>query len=172
VASAEDGYASAPATSRTAGRPLTVEDIKRDREVDAYVTKADEYTRAIGYTEHGVRHASLVANIAGNVLRRLDPEERAVDLAAIAGYLHDIGNVVGRVNHEHTGAVLAGRVLARLGMDPVEMAIVMGAIGNHEEETVSRSARWGRRSSSRTRWTCTGRGSATPIRRRSISTIA
>jgi metal-dependent HD superfamily phosphatase/phosphodiesterase len=135
VASAEDRPASAPATARAAGRLLTLEDVKRDREVDAYVMKADEYTRAIGYTEHGIRHASLVASIAGNILRRLDREERSVHLAAIAGYLHDIGNVVGRVNHEHTGAVLAGRVLARLGMEPIEMAIVMGAIGNHEEET-------------------------------------
>ena len=135
MASAEDRPASAPAAARAAGRPLILEDIKRDREVDAYVAKADEYTRAIGYTEHGIRHASLVANIAGNVMRRLGRDERAVQLAAIAGYLHDIGNVVGRVNHEHTGAVLAGRVLARLGMDPLEMAVVMGAIGNHEEET-------------------------------------
>jgi len=135
VASAEERHATAPPTPRAPGRLLTLEDVKRDREVEAYVTKADEYTRVIGYTEHGGRHASLVANIAGNVLRRLTREERTTHLAAIAGYLHDIGNVVGRVNHEHTGAVLASRVLARLGMDPMEMAIIMGAIGNHEEQT-------------------------------------
>jgi len=117
------------------GRPLTLDDVKRDREVEAYLTKANEYTGAIGYTEHGFRHATLVSNIAANILRRLDQDERQVQLAAIAGYLHDIGNLVGRVGHEATGALLASRILTRLGMDPIDMAVVMGAIGNHEELT-------------------------------------
>lgn len=131
-----EGRIIGPATSGPVlGGTVTLEDVKRDREVDAYVTKADEYTRVIGYTEHGVRHANLVASIAGNVLRRLAGEERAIQLAGIAGYLHDIGNLVGRVSHEHTGAILASRILTRLGMEPVEMAIIMGAIGNHEEQT-------------------------------------
>jgi uncharacterized protein len=116
-------------------RVLVLDEVKRDREVEAYIAKADEYTAAIGYTEHGLRHANLVASIAANVLRHLGREERDVQLAAIAGYLHDIGNLVGRVSHEHTGALLAGRILGRLGMDAVEMAVVMGAIGNHEEQT-------------------------------------
>lgn len=116
-------------------RLVVLDDIKRDPEVEAYLTKANEYTGAIGYTEHGFRHATLVSNIAGNILRRLDREERMVQLAAIAGYLHDIGNLVGRVGHEATGALLASRILARLGMDPVELAVIMGAIGNHEEQT-------------------------------------
>ncbi len=114
-------------------RPLTLDDVKRDPEVETYVSKADEYTGAIGYTEHGFRHANLVASIAGNIMRRLGRKERAVHLAAIAGYLHDIGNLVGRVNHEHTGALLACRILGRLGMEPVDMAVVMSAVGNHEE---------------------------------------
>jgi len=125
----------APAVSVDASRPVTLEDVKRDREADVYVAKADEYTRAIGYTEHGARHANLVASIAGNVLRRLGLDDRSVQLAGIAGYLHDIGNLVGRVNHEHTGALLACRILGRLGMGPEEMAVVMGGIGNHEEQT-------------------------------------
>src|SRR5262249_56906276 len=120
-----EGRAAGPVTPRALGGSVALEDVKRDREVDAYVTKADEYTRVIGYTEHGVRHANLVASIAGNVLRRLGSDERAIQLAAIAGYLHDIGNLVGRVSHEHTGAILASRILTRLGMDPVEMAIIM-----------------------------------------------
>jgi metal-dependent HD superfamily phosphatase/phosphodiesterase len=124
-----------PATSHLPGRLLTLDEIKHDREVEAYIAKADEYTGKIGYTEHGVRHANLVASIAANVLRRLGRPERAVQLAAIAGYLHDIGNLVGRVSHEHTGALLASRILTRLGMDPMDMAVVMGAVGNHEEET-------------------------------------
>jgi metal-dependent HD superfamily phosphatase/phosphodiesterase len=125
----------APAVSVDASRPVTLEDVKRDREADVYIVKADEYTRAIGYTEHGARHANLVASIAGNVLRRLGLDDRSVQLAGIAGYLHDIGNLVGRVNHEHTGALLACRILGRLGMGPEEMAVVMGGIGNHEEQT-------------------------------------
>ena len=129
----------APGPGRAApsvpGRPVTLDDVKRDPEVEAYLTKANEYTGAIGYTEHGFRHATLVANIAGNILRRLDHGERLVQLAAISGYLHDIGNLVGRVGHESTGALLASRILTRLGMDPVDMAVVMGAIGNHEEQT-------------------------------------
>ncbi|HKV45032.1 MAG TPA: phosphohydrolase [bacterium] len=132
---AENRPSLSPVTPIVPGPLLTLEDVKRDREVEAYVAKADEYTRAIGYTEHGVRHANLVASIAGNVLRRLERPERQIHLGTIAGYLHDIGNLVGRVNHEHTGALLAGRILTRLGMGPMEMAIVMGAIGNHEELT-------------------------------------
>ncbi|HET7265330.1 MAG TPA: HD domain-containing protein [bacterium] len=124
-----------PAVPSAPGQPVALDDVKRDPEVEAYLSKANEYTGAIGYTEHGFRHATLVANIAGNILRRLDHDERLVQLAAISGYLHDIGNLVGRVGHEATGALLASRILTRLGMDPMDMAVVMGAIGNHEEQT-------------------------------------
>lgn len=124
-----------PAISPRPERPLTLDDVKRDREAEAYIAKADEYTGAIGYTEHGFRHANLVASIAANVLRRLGRQEKTIHLAAISGYLHDIGNLVGRVNHEHTGALLASRILNRLGMEPVDQAVVMGAVGNHEEQT-------------------------------------
>jgi metal-dependent HD superfamily phosphatase/phosphodiesterase len=124
-----------PVASDLPHRPLTLEEVKRDAEAEAYVSKADEYTGAIGYTEHGFRHANLVASIGSNILRRLGRPERIMHLAAIAGYLHDIGNLVGRVNHEHTGALLAGQILTRLGMDPIDRAVVMGAIGNHEEQS-------------------------------------
>jgi metal-dependent HD superfamily phosphatase/phosphodiesterase len=111
----------------------TLDDVKRDPEVDAFLTKANEYTGIIGYTEHGLRHANLCANIASNVLRRLGFDDRTAQLGAIAAYLHDIGNLVSRANHEHTGATLANSILGRLGMSAEERAIVMGAIGNHEE---------------------------------------
>lgn len=115
-------------------RPAVLpEEVKRHPAVVAYLEKANEYTGAIGYTEHGTRHANLTASIAYNILKRLGAEERQAQLAAIAGYLHDIGNLVGRKNHEYAGAVLADRILEELGMDPTERAIVMGAIGNHEE---------------------------------------
>lgn len=120
-------------TTAAAGARVTLDDVKRVPEVVSFVEKANEYTGAIGFTEHGVRHATLTANIAFNILKRLGLDERQAQLAAIASYLHDIGNLVGRHNHEDTGAVLAGRILAGLGMDPLEQAIVMGAIGNHEE---------------------------------------
>lgn len=115
-------------------RLVTLEDLKKDPEVDAYITKANEYTGAIGYTEHGARHATLTANIAYNTLKRLAYQERDVQLAAMAAYLHDIGNMVSRINHEHTGALLASGILHRLGMDAVERGIILGAIGNHEEK--------------------------------------
>jgi len=113
--------------------PPGLEEVKRHPAVVAFIEKANEYTGAIGFTEHGARHANLTASIAFNILRRLGAPERQAQLAAIAGYLHDIGNMVGRVNHEHTGAVLAGGILQELGMDPTERAVIMGAIGNHEE---------------------------------------
>ncbi len=123
-------------TEKAVAKPvaLTLDDIKRDPEVEAYIDKANEYTGAIGYTEHGTRHANLTASIAYNTLKRLGAPERDAQLAAIAAYMHDIGNLVSRLNHEHTGAVLANRILERLGLDPVERAVVMGAIGNHEEK--------------------------------------
>jgi metal-dependent HD superfamily phosphatase/phosphodiesterase len=123
-----------PAEIIAGQRPVTIDDLKKDPEVDAYITKANEYTGAIGYTEHGARHANLTANIAYNTLKRLAYQERDAQLAAMAAYLHDIGNMVGRINHEHTGAVLANAILVRLGMDAVERGIIMGAIGNHEEK--------------------------------------
>ncbi len=111
----------------------TLDDVKRDPEVEAFIAKANEYTGVLGFTEHGLRHATLTSNIAANVLRRLGHDERTVQLSAIGAYLHDIGNLVSRANHEHTGAMLADRILLRLGMPPEERAVVMGAIGNHEE---------------------------------------
>ncbi|HAW60454.1 MAG TPA: phosphohydrolase [Actinobacteria bacterium] len=113
---------------------VTLDDIKGDTEVTAYMTQADKFMEAIGYTEHGERHASLVANIARNILTRLSYPEREAELASIAGYLHDIGNVIGRDLHGTASALIAKSVLERQGMKPQEIATVMNAIGNHEEE--------------------------------------
>src|SRR3970040_2864397 len=120
--------------NRVTAKLVTLEDVKRDPEVEAYINKANEYTGAIGYTEHGSRHANLTASIAYNTLKRLDYPERDAQLAALAAYLHAIGNLVSRINHEHTGAMLANGILQRLGMDSVERAVVMGELRNHEEE--------------------------------------
>lgn len=110
-------------------------EVKAHPLIDAYVRKADEHLSAIGFTEHGYRHVNLVAHIAANVMKRLDRPERLVELAEIAGYTHDIGNAVGRVNHESTGAAILTFVLSQLGMPPDEIAVVAGAVGNHEEST-------------------------------------
>ena len=113
---------------------VTVKALEQDAEVVALLTQANEQMAILGYTEHGQRHASLVGNIAQNVLLRLGHPDRMAELAAMAGYLHDIGNVVHRDQHEWASAVLAREVLLRLGMDFAEIAVIMGAIGSHEED--------------------------------------
>ena len=110
---------------------VTLEIVQRDDEVRALIEAANDNLGAIGYTEPGPRHASLVARISRNVLRRLGYDERQQELVAIAGYLHDIGNVVSRHDHEHTGALLARSILLRLGLTHEDTAVVMGAIGSH-----------------------------------------
>ncbi len=117
-----------------AAKVVTIEEVKRDPMVKAFIRRANEQLKLIGYTEHGERHASLVSHISHNILERLGKPQRMADLAEIAAYLHDIGNVVHRENHAQSGALIAFDILQRLGMDPVELALVMGAIGNHEEE--------------------------------------
>lgn len=113
--------------------PLAISDLERDPEVIAYLRSANAMMKSLGYTEHGERHASLVANIAHNILARLDHRERDCELAALAGYLHDAGNLIHRDGHTMSGALLAREILLRLGMPFEEVALVMGAIGNHEE---------------------------------------
>jgi hypothetical protein len=113
---------------------VTVEVVRRDAEVIALLQQANASLFGLGYTEHGQRHAGLVGHIAQNVLERLGYDERTYQLANVAGYLHDIGNCIHRQNHAMSGSLMAWRILARLGMPPDECAIVMNAIGNHEEE--------------------------------------
>lgn len=113
---------------------VTLEQVKRDPEVQAYLSGGDGVLAAMGYTEHGQRHAALVSNIARNILERLGFPSREAELAAIAGYLHDIGNVVSRQAHEQVGGLVAMRILDRLGMPPSEIAMIVAAIGNHGED--------------------------------------
>ncbi len=113
---------------------ITVEDVKNNPLVNKFVKSANEYLGIIGYTEHGVRHVSLVASIAENVLSHLDYPKRFQELAAIAGYLHDIGNVINRQDHGQSAALIAMRILKDMGATPDEVALIISAIGNHEEE--------------------------------------
>ena len=110
-------------------------DIVADDAVKTYIKKADESLIALGYTEHSFPHVGKVAHLAGHILETLGYSEREVELAKIAGYLHDIGNVVNRVDHAQSGAVMAFRILDRLGMPPEEISTVITAIGNHDEST-------------------------------------
>ena len=112
---------------------IVVEDIKKNPKVEAFLKKADEHMKAIGYTEHGFRHANIVSKAAGEILRNLGRDKRTVELAEIAGYLHDIGNVIGRYGHYQISATITMGILDEIGMSPSEIAVVIGAIGNHEE---------------------------------------
>jgi metal-dependent HD superfamily phosphatase/phosphodiesterase len=113
---------------------VTIEQVRRDPEVIGFIQAANDTMRALGYTEHGQRHAGLVGHIAENILARLGLPERSAQLANIAGYLHDIGNTIHRQNHALSGSIIAWQILKRMGMTVDECAIVMNAIGNHEEE--------------------------------------
>lgn len=123
-----------PSPSKVVPGRVTLDVVERDAELLAYMQMGDDYLGAIGYTEHGMRHANLTAHIAGNILRRLGFEERTAEIAAIAGFMHDIGNCVSRSDHWISSAFIARDALTRLGMDYVEVATVMNAVGNHEED--------------------------------------
>ncbi|MDO8137863.1 MAG: HD domain-containing protein [Candidatus Brocadiales bacterium] len=114
---------------------VTLEQVKNHPEVRYYISKADEFLGNIGYTEHGERHAIYVAQNARRILQELGYEERLCELAAIAGYIHDIGNVVNRTAHPETSALLAHHFLREMGMPIEDVLIVMGAVGNHDESS-------------------------------------
>jgi metal-dependent HD superfamily phosphatase/phosphodiesterase len=128
----------APETAAASTRTepsLMLDVVRADAEVQAYIRQANKNLGVLGFTEHGFRHVGLVANISRNVLRLLDYDPRQQELAAIAGYLHDIGNVISRHGHASTGALLAYPILNRLGMAPEDVAIVLGAIGSHGDDS-------------------------------------
>jgi putative nucleotidyltransferase with HDIG domain len=108
-------------------------DVRSNPAVHAYITRANEQMAVIGYTEHGHRHAGIVSSIAESLCREMGRTERESELAAIAGYLHDIGNMVHRSMHAQIGASIVIHILEEIGMDASEVGLVAGAIGNHEE---------------------------------------
>ena len=114
---------------------LTFEDVKNNVEVKALVEGSQKQLNALGYTEHSVRHVTMVANRAAEVLHTLGYPEERIELARIAGYLHDIGNCVNRTDHAHSGAILAYNILKDMGMPVDERTEIMMAIGNHDENT-------------------------------------
>jgi len=112
---------------------ITLDAVKQHPRVKVYIEKANEHLNGIGYTEHGYRHAGLVAEIAFNILERLGYQKRDCVAASIAGYLHDMGNLLGRDNHWQAGAILSQDILIDIGMNIEDVAVIMNAIANHEE---------------------------------------
>ncbi len=114
---------------------VTYEDVKNSEDIKTYIQKADEALSALGYTEHSFAHVGIACARCTYILEMLGKDAREVELARIAAYMHDIGNLVNRVDHSQSGAVMAFRILDKMGMDASETAAVVAAIGNHDEGT-------------------------------------
>lgn len=114
---------------------ITYEDIRNNENIKTYIRKADASLIALGYTEHSFAHVTKVAEVGGYILETLGYSAHEVELVKISGYLHDIGNLVNRVEHSQSGAVMAFRILDKLGMDAEDIADIITAIGNHDEGT-------------------------------------
>ena len=114
---------------------LTYDEITKNEAIRTYIIRADESLGALGFTEHSFAHVMHVAKTAGYILETMGYDARTVELAKIAGYLHDIGNLVNRSEHSQSGAVIAWSVLSGMGCDPADMATIVTAIGNHDEGT-------------------------------------
>lgn len=114
---------------------ITLEDVMENEEVKALINGAQKQLEALGYTEHSYRHIGIVSKRTEEILRKLGYDERTVELGKIAGYLHDIGNCINRVDHAHSGAIMANQILKEMGMSPKERTEIVMAIGNHDEKT-------------------------------------
>lgn len=114
---------------------MTFTEIKQDAAIRTYIKQADASLAVLGYTEHSFAHVTQVALAAGDILAQMDHPERTAELARIAGFMHDIGNVVNRIEHSQSGAVMAFRLLDKMGFPPEEIAVIVSAIGNHDEGT-------------------------------------
>lgn len=116
---------------------ITFEEVKGNESIKCYITQADKALCAMGYTEHSFAHVGKTAKMAEMILLTLGFPRRLAELAKIAGYMHDIGNVVNRIDHAQSGAILAFRLLDNMGMEAEEIAQVISAIGNHDESTAA-----------------------------------
>lgn len=114
---------------------ITLEEVKQNEELKELILSSQKQLTALGYTEHSIRHISIVSQRAGEVLKTLDYPQERIELAKIAGYMHDIGNCVNRVDHAHSGAILAYEILKDMGMEAEKRTEIMMAIGNHDEQT-------------------------------------
>lgn len=114
---------------------ITYDQLRHSPEIRTYIQRADESLRALGFTEHSFAHVTRVSETAAYILAELGYDEHEIELAKIAGYLHDIGNLVNRVDHSQSGAVMAFRLLDHMDMPPEDIATIVTAIGNHDEGT-------------------------------------
>lgn len=114
---------------------ITYNDIVNSNVIKTYIEKADESLIALGYTEHSYAHVTKVANTAKYIMLTMGYSQRDAELASIAGYLHDIGNIINRIDHAQSGAVMAFRILDKMNADPSDIATIITAIGNHDEST-------------------------------------
>lgn len=114
---------------------ITYEQVKNDKSINTYIEQADRALISMGFTEHSFAHVTKVAHDAAYILTELGYDAHTVEIAKIAGYLHDIGNLVNRNGHSLTGAVMAFRILDRMGMNPDDLSAIVSAIGNHDEGT-------------------------------------
>lgn len=114
---------------------ITYDEVRKNESVKIYIRQADASLAELGYTEHSFAHVGTVSDRAGKILSAIGCESRKIELAKIAGYMHDIGNIVNRVEHSQSGAVIAFRILDKMGMSPEDIATIVSAIGNHDEGT-------------------------------------
>ena len=114
---------------------LTYQEVKNSQEIRTYIKRADESLDALGFTEHSFAHVGRVAEMAGYILETMGYPSREVELVKIAGWLHDIGNLINRVDHSQSGAIMAFRILDHMNCAPEDIATIITAIGNHDEGT-------------------------------------
>jgi metal-dependent HD superfamily phosphatase/phosphodiesterase len=114
---------------------ITLKEIKNNKKIEVLVNHANDVLEHIGYTEHGRIHVGYVSKVAGDILEMLEYDTRTIELARIAGWIHDIGNAINRKHHGMNGALLLYPLLTEMGMDMEEIAVILSAVGNHEEET-------------------------------------
>ena len=114
---------------------ITFADVKKSQEIKTYIKQADASLAVMGYTEHSFAHTTKCAEVAGQLLKDLGYDDRDIELAKIAAYMHDIGNVINRADHAQSGAVMAFRLLEKMGMPAEDIATIITAIGNHDEKT-------------------------------------
>ena len=114
---------------------MTFEEIKNNEEINEFINKGNYNLGLLGYTDHSQIHCSIVADTAAMILKKFGYSEHDIELAKIAGYMHDIGNTINRVDHAHSGAILAYEILKNMGMSLEDRTEIMMAIGNHDEAT-------------------------------------
>ena len=114
---------------------ITYRAIKELPEINAYIEQGDRVLGAMGYTEHSRKHAAKVAEMAGKILEKLGYDAHTIELARVAGYMHDMGNSINRIDHAHTGAIMAFQLLTKMGIDEQDIAVIISAIGQHDEKS-------------------------------------